>query len=618
MWRRMLCPFVLCAFVLAACTTGAPIVASVPSPSPTQAEPTLTPTNTETPTSTPTETPTSTPTMTPTLPQPWEADYGDTSLDTLCLTVRQDYPQFGSEYSQPIKELAEDLLGDVGYQIVPDGDPCDATLEIQMTFQAQVKSVLMFGSYQQCYTGATVYGQMSLIHPEYPPKTTQLEDEFSMEMAPGQPTLCAATPDSYFGMLYKSEIIRGLTELFGPEIVLSHIRLADDESPYGGPSGLTILDYMDREELVRYQHVFLSAVLGDVDPGVRSSAALVLGQIGDPAAFDVLVQALGDADSGVQQAAVQALGGLGNPAAIDPLAEMLEADDAGVRGAAVKALAGFNTGRAYAAISGALDDEDASVRGAALKALTGPQAAEFVTEIAPLLQDEDDTNRLFAVLALEGLGPEAVEALPALISALEDSDRTVRQWAASAIGSIGHPSDEALAALTRTLTTDEERVVRANCARALGSLRDPRAIEALIQALDDDADLVRRSAASAIGYIGYPLDEAIAALVKTLTTDEERDVRASCADALGNLGDPRALEALIQALDDDENVRLAAVDALRKLGSDASPAIPLLIEAMRDADRLFAVRVADALRSITGESFGEDYDAWRAWWESQS
>jgi HEAT repeat protein len=116
----------------------------------------------------------------------------------------------------------------------------------------------------------------------------------------------------------------------------------------------------------------------------------------------------------------------------------------------------------------------------------------------------------------------------------------------------------------------------------LGNLRDPRAVEALIVALEDvegdtqiadAASDVREAAAEALGDLADL--RAVETLMAALD-DPDEDVRLAVAEALGCLGDPGAVEPLIAALADaDEGVRARACEALGLLG-DARAVQPLL------------------------------------------
>jgi len=106
--------------------------------------------------------------------------------------------------------------------------------------------------------------------------------------------------------------------------------------------------------------------------------------------------------------------------------------------------------------------------------------------------------------------------------------------------------------------------------------------------------VVRWAAAKALGQIGDP--QATPALIQALQ-DKDRDVRRAAAEALGQIGDRQAIPALIEALkDEDEGVRRAAAEALEKIGDPQ--ATPALIQALQDKDRDVRRAAAKALGKI--------------------
>ncbi|HYE34770.1 NACHT domain-containing protein [Methylocaldum sp.] len=150
------------------------------------------------------------------------------------------------------------------------------------------------------------------------------------------------------------------------------------------------------------------------------------------------------------------------------------------------------------------------------------------------------------------------------------------RWAAAS--ALGQLKDpRTLDALLQALG-DEKEDVRWAAARALGELKDPRTLDALLQALGDEKEDVRSAAVWALGELKDP--RALDALLQALG-DENQDVRWLAAQALGELKDPRALDALLQALGDEkENVRSAAARALGKLKNPR--ALDALLRAVAD------------------------------------
>ncbi len=128
---------------------------------------------------------------------------------------------------------------------------------------------------------------------------------------------------------------------------------------------------------------------------------------------------------------------------------------------------------------------------------------------------------------------------------------------------------------------------------ALGLLRDPRAIELLIEILQSDAySGLRWKAAEALARIGTP---AVGPLI-TLLDDPDEDVRWKVAIALGEIGDPQAVAPLIALLDDpDSYVKSRAALAL---GSIGDPALPKLLASLASPDPAVRAAVLSALGVI--------------------
>ncbi len=119
-------------------------------------------------------------------------------------------------------------------------------------------------------------------------------------------------------------------------------------------------------------------------------------------------------------------------------------------------------------------------------------------------------------------------------------------------------------------------------------------INTLSLALKDKDKYVRYSAAEALGYIGDA--KAIEPLIQILN-DKDSDVRSYAAEALGYIGDARAVKSLSLALKDrDENVRQYAAAALRKIGG---PAIKPLIQILNDTNKDVRERATVTLGNIS-------------------
>ena len=131
------------------------------------------------------------------------------------------------------------------------------------------------------------------------------------------------------------------------------------------------------------------------------------------------------------------------------------------------------------------------------------------------------------------------------IKDLADPDASVRLHAVQTLRRYGVDDEEAVAALMGALGDSDERVRRAAALALLAIDRiGPEAKEAvpvLIAALEDPDARVRSDAAEALGRIGPGAQEAVRALTDALGDPDPR-VRSRAAGALGMIG-PEAKEA---------------------------------------------------------------------------
>ena len=126
-----------------------------------------------------------------------------------------------------------------------------------------------------------------------------------------------------------------------------------------------------------------------------------------------------------------------------------------------------------------------------------------------------------------------------------------------------------------------------------------RVLEPLVEALiADDSEMVRAAAVDALGLLGDA--RAIGPLIDRLANDEQPTVREAVANSLANFEGPEVLEALVEALaDEDERVRSAVAEALGDLGDPA--AFPPLMHALSDDYPRVRESAAEGLRKL-----GED------------
>ena len=129
--------------------------------------------------------------------------------------------------------------------------------------------------------------------------------------------------------------------------------------------------------------------------------------------------------------------------------------------------------------------------------------------------------------------------------------------------------------------------------RALASIRDPRILSILIEALADEVATVRQCAA--LGLRLHPTPQAIAGLISCLS-DEDHMVVDLSADALAEIGD-QAVPALITVVENgNQKARLEAVRSLARIGDKR--AIPVLYGVMDEGSALMEYRAAEGLERM--------------------
>jgi HEAT repeat protein len=267
--------------------------------------------------------------------------------------------------------------------------------------------------------------------------------------------------------------------------------------------------------------------------------------------------------------------------------------DPGVRRAAAEALADLKDDQAIEPLSALLEDENDDVRQAAISALVEIGDARAVEPLSARLKDKNDDLQQAAISALVEIGD--ARAVEPLIATLKDTNGEVRRAAAWALGEIGDA--RAVDSLITVLDDEHQalRQARENVERLKN--QDPNGSpNGFSSDIEFDAmfpathQTVCEAAIQALGKIGD-----VRAVEALLSAHEDNDLRASTTRALGKLEDVRAAEAVVSAARDRHftyptEAFLSAAKILVR-GGDSRAVEPLI--AALEADSL-GVRVAAA------------------------
>lgn len=246
----------------------------------------------------------------------------------------------------------------------------------------------------------------------------------------------------------------------------------------------------------------LIGALQDKEPKVRIQVIEALGKIRDRHAVEALIGALQDKEPKVRIQVIEVLGRKKVPRAVKLLIVALQDKEPGVRQSAAKTLGVIKDPAAVDPLILAAKDENIYVKRSAIWALGEFTDTRAVVPLIEELQNKNFKVRISAIDAIEALVKKTPNSRlnSALIAVLKDDNMFVRSDAARALGNIkDYRAVEPLITLLEDQGSDSNS--RNMASWALGQIKDPRAIEPLINALSDDEGTVRYKAVTALKRI---------------------------------------------------------------------------------------------------------------------
>jgi HEAT repeat protein len=176
----------------------------------------------------------------------------------------------------------------------------------------------------------------------------------------------------------------------------------------------------------------------------------------------------------------------------------------------------------------------------------------------------------------------------------DERSRLITSYLAGQPGALASDQPSVIVSAVGPALSAEDDAVRMVAAEVLGQI-GVASVPLLIEALHDPYYQVRISAADALGRLGDT--RALPLLIRLLLEDEEEEVRSRAAHALGELRDPAATGPLVRALHDRYSVVRGA--AARALGMTRDQqAIGPLVTLFESGDRATAEAVIQALQAI--------------------
>ena len=320
--------------------------------------------------------------------------------------------------------------------------------------------------------------------------------------------------------------------------------------------------------------------------GNRQQVLKSIGKLNSATSLNFLLEKAVDENSLVRLNAIEALGNYNDKQAVSFLAGLLKK---GGREEKIQALRAIRKMKLKEAISNIKECENDHAHDCvicnearlAMDCLSGKKDGNYMPPDM-LLERERKLNENakpdLKVPDLKKMNPEDVENLEILPlkacekfdlqQACNDINSGFTPLVNDAVWRMGNSGDpRVVPMLIKILREDKDRGVEWNAAKALGKLRDKRAVPVLLDNLKNHNEDVREDVVEALGRIGDK--RALIPLVKLLETEEEEFITAEIVIAIGLIGiSPDETASLKKCLDNsDPVVQANTILVLGKYGS---------------------------------------------------
>ncbi|NYB52411.1 MAG: HEAT repeat domain-containing protein [Methanobacteriaceae archaeon] len=210
----------------------------------------------------------------------------------------------------------------------------------------------------------------------------------------------------------------------------------------------------------------------------------------------------------------------------------------------------------------------------------------------------DPNTQEYATKTLIEMQKDSVEIL---IESLNNKSKFKRDQYVEVLFQIG---EDAVKPLIKALNDEkyhEEYLIKTGCIKVLGLIGDKRAVEPLIELLDDYDSYVRSSSAKSLGLIGDK--RAVEPLIELLENDINTFVRKASVSALGKLGASNAINPIIDTIDDDEDPNLT-IQCLKSLVEiDYDLGLDYLLKNVDNPNKLISNFSTNFIISNEGEEY---------------
>ena len=332
--------------------------------------------------------------------------------------------------------------------------------------------------------------------------------------------------------------------------------------------------------------VLLASLVQGSDRELARQALRALGQTPGPLAEQALLAAAQGKDAMLREEALSALGDTDAPEAEATLLSALETGQDPYT--TVHALAAVGTAGAKSALLGALAQGNIETQEAVLNVVEGLGGKEVDAALRDLVKG--GAPRVAARALTQLAAREGVAAMPSLLQAYREGSHELK---AAAFGKMVEMNDPRVEPLLMEVIKKGDPNLSSVALDTLVRRGGDKALKVVTDAFTDGPAGARNSAAYALAQLGG--DRAREVLLKSIRTDEDN---SQAVWALGQMKDPRAVEALAGLMDDTtvtESVRQGAVQALASAGNSQA-----LLRAANHPDKKVAVTALQNMGGMGG------------------
>lgn len=331
-------------------------------------------------------------------------------------------------------------------------------------------------------------------------------------------------------------------------------------------------------------------LLKDKNWRTRHKAIAELGKLKDPRSVEFLMQSLKDESSQVRSNAAWALGNIKDRRAVGVLIKALDDKDHTVRGTAAWALGEMRDHQALDPLISRLADKHQEVRYETMFALVKMESPKAQKAIIGAIEKED--KEISSGIA-EALSDSPDPHLPSQPGSQDESNTTSQKPSSKGENTGNGSSGEPLSSTPPQPPSNSEYRGVSNSNPNNMPISDQ--LEALIKELKDADTQTRIEAIRELGELGDR--RALPALIELLQEGESDEVRSNAAWALGQLGDGQAIDELLQALQNPSSqLRTSAILALAKLHA---------LQALDEIIQLLITDESTSVRSTAALALGE-------------